>query len=445
MTSSASRTGMSARHFRIGTLLVVLLALLVRVVFLIGLEVHTHIAGDINDYVHYAWNLGQHGVYSSTPIEAATAPVPDRFRPPGYPLLLLLAMWLGGFGSVWLACAYALQILISTTTVLLVVLLGREWMKPAYALAAGALLALWPHHVVFASTLLSETLLGFCVALSLWLVAIAQRRQSSAWAAAAGLAFGYAALVNTLVLLFPPLVAGLLLLSRQGGPALALLLSFAVLPAVWSITGPSPAADTPSTADRAAMNLVQGSWPQYHLAWQTRERNDISRQIMAAINDEVTVTLDDRGAGLRMVGQRLARDPVGYARWYLLEKPWLLWDWDIRLGWHGIYFLPTDSSPFERNTGLRGAHALLKAANPLIFALAGVAIVALLVTCVRRQPPPFAAMAIAIFVLYVTFMHMLLQAEPRYSIPYRAEQLLLASMGLGILVDALHRTLRKRA
>lgn len=423
----------NTRFFCAGALLIVLLALLVRVVFLLGLEVQTHIAGDINDYVHYAWNLGQHGIYSSVPTDSIAAPAPDRFRPPGYPLFLLLAMWLGDFGGAWLVWAHALQILLSTATVLLTVLLGREWMRPAYALAAGALLALWPHHVVFASTLLSETLLGFCVILALWLTALAYRKRSSAWAVAAGFAFGFAALVNTLMLLLPFLVAGLLIVARRPASAFTLVLAFAVLPVGWLALGPTPVSGTLSGSDRAAMNLVQGSWPQYHLAWRTRGHSDISRQIMAAINDEVVTILDDRHAGLHMVGQRLAQEPARYSRWYLLEKPWLLWDWDIRLGWHGIHFLPTDSSPYERNPLIQGTQAVLKAANPALFALAGLSITVLLVGCARGRPPPFAAASVALFVMYVTFLHTVFQAEPRYAVPYRPEQLLLASMGVSIL------------
>src|SRR5690606_21903405 len=120
-------------------------------------------------YVRYAWNLGQHGVYSSASVNPDIVPQPDSFRPPGFPVFLLLAMWLADFAPDWNKIAYPLQIFLSSATVLVTVLLGREWMKPAYALGAGVLLALWPHHIVFASTLLSETLLGFCVILALWL------------------------------------------------------------------------------------------------------------------------------------------------------------------------------------------------------------------------------------------------------------------------------------
>lgn len=437
---------MSDRMFRTGVALVMLLALLIRVAFLLGLEVQTHVAGDINDYLHYAWNLGHHAVYSSASPDTVATPAPDGFRPPGYPMFLLLCMWLGGFGSAWLAWAHALQILASSATVLLVTLLGRTWMKPGPSLLSGVLLALWPHHVVFASTLLSETLLGFSVVLAMWLASVAHTRRSRAWAISAGFAFGYAALVNTLVILFPLVVGALLLASRHRGRLVApFLLAFVALPASWWLATPGASTDAPGSLDRAAMNFVQGSWPQYHRAWQTRHDNAVSAWIMDSIDGEVEMILEDRRTGLKAVGARLAQEPGRTLRWYLLDKPWLLWDWDIQLGWHGIHFLPTTASPFESNPAMRAVRQALEAANPTMLALAVMAILALAGSMARGRPPPFPAVVTALFLVYVTLLHTLLQAEPRYAIAYRPAQLLMVGMALGLLASLMRRSKRTTA
>lgn len=434
----------SDRMFRAGMALIVLLALLIRVVFLLGLDVQTHIAGDINDYVHYAWNLGHHAVYSSSEPSTTVTPAPDGFRPPGYPLFLLLCMWLGGFGAAWLAWAHALQILISSATVLLVMLLGRTWMKPGPCLLAGILLALWPHHVVFASTLLSETLLGFSTILAMWLATLAHEKRSSAWAISAGVVFGYAALVNTLIILFPLLVGALLLADkRRRRLAAPFVLAFVALPISCLLATPDVGSSTPGSVDRAAMNFVQGSWPQYHRAWQTQHDNAVSALIMDSIGDEVETILEDRRAGLETVGARLAQEPGRNVRWYLLDKPWLLWDWDIRLGWHGIHFLPTTASPFEGSPAMRILRNGLEVSNPAIFALAAMAIFALAGNLVSGRQPPFPAIVIALFLVYVTALHTLLQAEPRYAIAYRPGQVLMVGMALGwlsSLIGRAHRT-----
>lgn len=431
------------RGVHLATALVVLVALLLRLIYHFGAEPLAHIAGDINDYVHYAWNLGQHGIYSSTPISPDTTPPADSFRPPGYPLFLLLAMQASGFGPEWIKIAYGLQIVLSTATVLLTIALGRECMKPGFAIAAGVLLALWPHHIVFASTLLSETLLGFCIALSLWLTALAQRRASIAMTVGAGLVLGYAALVNSLMLLFPFVIAAALALKGSRRLALAILLAALTLPAAWWLA--SPATDNPdhSTTHRATMNLIQGSWPIYHAAWRARNQHESARELLTRIEDETDLASHDPAAAFEQVSQRLALDPLGYARWYALEKPYLLWDWGIRLGWSDIHFLQVESTPMERHPVLRITSATLKRLNPALFALAVLATLTIAVREARGKPAPFASLLAALFFVYVTGLHTILQAEPRYSIPYRPEQMVLVCAALAMLAEHVIQRHRK--
>lgn len=432
--SPAQRT---PHWFAAGALLITLVALALRFIYLVGADSPVQIAGDINDYVRYAWNLGQHGVYSSARI-SDVAPAPDSFRPPGYPLFLLLAMALADFSPSWMRWAQTLQILLSGATVLLTMLLGRQWLGPAVALAAGAVLAIWPHHIVFASTLLSETVYGFWAMLALWLTAAAWRRHSFWLAVAAGLAFGYAALINTLILLFPLVVAALALLRKRPRPALLLLAGFLAVSAAWWAASPAVESGSQSNAHRARMNLVQGSWPHYHAAWRARHHHESAAQVMAEINREVVLMADSPERALDEIGLRMARDPWGYARWYVLEKPYLLWDWDVQLGWGGFHFLPVRSSPFDRQPVFKATAASIKLANPWIFALAALAAAFSLVGWLPGSRLPFAYVLVSAFVIYVTGLHVVLQAEPRYSIPYRPEQILLAVTGLAVLARTMN-------
>ena len=422
------------RWFPAAAASITLIALAMRVIYLLGADTPIQIAGDINDYVHYAWNLGQHGVYSSAPIGEAT-PTPDSFRPPGYPLFLMLAMRLADFGPGWVQWAKALQILLSGATVLLTMVLGREFLKPGFAIAAGALLAFWPHHVVFASTLLSETVYGFFVIFALWLTAVAWRRRSPWFAIGVGLVFGCAALVNTLVILFPPAVAVLALLRNRPQLVYMLGAGFIAVSATWWIASPAENEASRSNAYRAQMNLVQGSWPQYHAAWRARNHHESAKQVMDMIDSETTLLAGSLRHGLTKIGSRMAHDPKGYATWYLFKKPYLLWGWDIQLGWGGFHFLPVRSSPFDRQPAFKATSAALKLANPLLFALAILAALAWSWRWLPRSNVSFAAVLVATFIVYVTLLHMVLQAEPRYSIPYRPEQLLLAMGGLSLLIS----------
>ena len=130
--------------------------------------------------------------------------------------------------------------------------------------------------------------------------------------------------------------------------------------------------------------------------------------------------------------------PGYYLRWYLLEKPYLLWDWDIRVGAGDIYVNAIDRSPFERNPMLRGLRSLLHLLNPLVFVLALAGLLAIARRSWRGEASG-AAMLTALAFVYVTAIHNVFQAEPRYAIAYRPEELLLAFAALAALAEAWRR------
>jgi hypothetical protein len=256
--------------------------------------------------------------------------------------------------------------------------------------------------------------------------------------------FGYAWLVNPLVLLLPPLLVACC--WRPGKrKAAALLLAVFLLPVVaWSARGLTLPAGSGSL-ERAEMNFVQGSWPLYHQAYISRNASADGKAVTQAINDEIAQLRLDPAAGANRIGTRIAGDPGYYARWYLLQKPWLLWDWDIRVGAGGVYFLEVAHSPLQSNPSLRASTAALRAINPLLFALALAAALALAWGRWRRRPwAGNAATMTALAFLYFTAMHAVLQAEPRYSIPYRFIELLLVASALAAIAARLQAWLALR-
>jgi hypothetical protein len=400
--------------------LLALLAFAVREQFVLSAIVDMPIRGDVRDYVAYALNLVEHGVYGGTYPPAL--PTPDSYRLPGYPWLLALGMqvWpqvgtaqLGG----WYTFVLQAQVVLGAATCVLVALLVREWAKPAWALFAGLLIALWPHHVAATGALLSEVVFGFCLVLAMFAFARAWATRRTGWFVLAGVAFGYAYLVNPLVLLFPPVLALLVALRGERRGAAWLLALFLVPVVGFALRSAQLPDNGQSSAGRAQQNFVQGSWPMYHAA-ATHAGRGIPQAdaIMAEIDAETRTLQQDTGQGLRRVGARLAGDPVGYARWYL-GKPWLLWDWRIRFG-DGIYVLDVRNSPLERNPVLRTLVATWRALNPVasVLCLAGAL---LLGTLGWRSRDGVPAAALALLVLYLTAVHVVLQAEPRYAIAYR--------------------------
>lgn len=415
---------------------VFLVALALRVVYWWGADVPSPIAGDIVSYVSYTWNLVHHGTFSMALPGSAQWP-PDAFRGPGYPAFL--APWLALGGDDAFPLAVGAQVVLGAATAPLAVLWARQWLPLAGAVAVGAGVAVWPHLVVFSSTLLSETVFGFVLLLLLWLVGRAAASARRRDGVLAGLAGGAATLVNPIALGLPILAAAVLAWrGRRTAAAMLLVAHFAVVGA-WSVRN-ALHPGMPGARDRAAVNFVEGSWPLYHAAWNNQQTEPMAREVMQRITAEERLMVADPRAGLAVVVARLRADPVAHAYWYAY-KPWLLWSWTVGIGWRDIYVLRTEHPPYVTQPLWRAMHATCRAINPWLFAFALVG----LATVWRRRgdgvrdvAAPFAA---ALF-LYVTSVHWLLQAEPRYSVPYRPVEFALAIATLVWAGTALHRFLR---
>lgn len=418
------------------TAMVVLLAWLLREQFVLFTQVDAPIRGDARQYVAYAWNLVHHGVFSMA-APGSSVVVPDDFRSPGYPLLLAAAIRIGGEAAGWYAIVLHLQALLGAATVALGMALGSHWLSRRWTLVAGVLMALWPHSIAACGAVLSEVLFGFLLALALWAGAGALRRRSSRWVLFAGLAFALAYLVNPVMLLFPPVAALVFVRAGQGRSALLLLLLPALIAGAWALRSASLPA-TPDHPGRAVLNFVEGSWPQYQAAYNFKDIDPTAAQISGQIADEEQLFGRSPRQGLAAMIERMDQDPAYYVRWYLFRKPWLLWDWNIRIGWGDVYYQQIQHSPLDVNPPLRAMKTTLHLLNPLVFALAVAAAFVSLARVARRSratdPALTAAAMVALFCVYVTFLHTVFQAEPRYSIPYRPFELLLAVTAAAAIV-----------
>jgi hypothetical protein len=412
------------RKFAWLCLAIFLLALLLREQFILMTQVEAPIRGDIRQYVAYAHNLADFGVFSSVENPQA-APAPDSFRGPGFPLLL--SGLVRATGTHWYEAALHVQALLGALTVLLGMALGRHWLSRPATLAAGLLMAVWPHHVAATGALLSEVVFGFVVMLATWATARAARGGGQAWAWLAGSAFAYAYLVNPVILLFPAL-AGLVLWRPHRSLAITLVLVPALVAVAW---GARDARLPPNPAPgRATINLVQGSWPMMHAAHAFRFREPQAAAILAQIGAEEQLLASDPAEGLRTMAARMGQEPLAYLRWYAWEKPYLLWEWDIRIGHGDVYFLEVEHSPLDRNPMLRGLKSMLRWLNPMIFLLSAAAALSLPLLYWRRRDEHPALVLVALLCVYLTAVHVVFQAEPRYAIPYRPFQMLMLASAL---------------
>lgn len=387
------------------------------------------IRGDAVAYFSYASNLAEHGVFSSARPGSGEPLVPDSYRDPGYPFLVAALMRLLG-GEAWYPALLQLQAALGAATVGLALALGRRWLTTSWLAAAGILMAFWPHSITITSYFLTETLAGFLSLLWLWLLATVGRDWRGAFLA--GLVAGMAGLVNAVLLPAAAIIAMLLWVTGKAGrgAAAALLLGSLVLPGAWAVRGlelEQDATVTTTSSGRASQNLIQGSWPEYHDSWRACIHGDPGAcEVQKRINGEITLLHATPAAGVREAVSRMQADPLKYARWYG-AKPFLLWDWSIRMGEGDVFVYPAIESAYRANAVYRASSAIAYTLNPWLFVLAA-AFCAGVALGWRVAVPE--AVALAAFLLYVTGVFWVFQSEPRYSIPFRSLQLLAAVAAL---------------
>jgi len=413
-----------------------LLALMLRCYFVTHAHVlqpvdESSLRGDAIQYYRYAWNLLHRHVFSSTSSVSLIAR-PNSFRDPGYPALMAVVMGCTRNFSAFYTAMLLVQASLGAATVSIIVMAARDWLPRSALVIAAVLIAVWPHSVSITLYLLSETWLGFLCACAMMALSWASKRPSTARLTVAGLLFGVAALTNAVVIPFASLLAAFLWLRKTLGTqaAMALALASLALPLSWGMRSLTlPPGD--SATSRAITNFVQGSWPTYHVAFKLAIIGDAdSKDQLRGMQYEMDLLRKDPAAGLSLMQHRMSQLPWPYLRWYL-GKPRLLWDWDIQIGQGDIYVYETVDSPFAKGGPLAPLETVCFLLNTLIMLLAAVGAA---VALIGQRRNAF-AIACACLALFVTLVYSVLQSEPRYSIPFRGIEMLLAAGGATWIVS----------
>ncbi len=418
-----------ARYWRWALLFIALLAFFLRAYFAFSAVVDHPIRGDAIQYVTAAWNMVHRHAFSITPPDNP-AVVGDSYRDPGYPCFL--AGWLLLFGHVgekWYSAILAAQALLGAVTIPLLLSALRHHLPERWLLGGGLFMAVWPHSVTVCSYLLSETLFAFLCSLSLFLLSFTLNRKGYLWPILCGLGFGTAALTNAMLIPFALLLAaglyGLRYLDRKS--ALALAAAGLLLPATWQVRNMQLPASNETSGGRALINFVQGSWPEYHSSWRAYVGgNQLAKRMQEQILEEANLLREQPASGAKAILTRFQQAPAHYFFWYL-SKPMQLWGWDIQIGQGDIYIYPTLHSPFSYNLFLRAVAALCHAANPLLMLFAAWGC---LTSLLRKTSTGGMAAALALMALYSTLIYSVLQAEPRYAIPFRGVEIALATIAM---------------
>jgi len=376
---------------------------------------------DALHYFSYAWNLRNHGVYSgSIAWSKGNEPVvPDAVVTPGYPLFLLAVP---GFEAdeAFVPRVALVQALLGVLLVWMCYLLAAMVMSAPASLLAAALTALSPHLVVFEIYMLTETLFSVLLMASVLVAAFAIRRHSNWYYAIAGATLGLCTLVRPTMQLLPFAFVLLAFLVPSLRPfrraSLAVLLGFVLLQAPWQLRKALLPANGPDM--NLTVNFLQhGSYPG--LMYENRPE---TYGFPYAYDPLLKQSTRSVGTVLAGIAHHFEKEPLRYARWYLLGKPGEFLAWTITNGYGEVFPYPPLRSPFLDDPNYRRMLALAWALHwPLMLAgLAGALLGALRPNLLGLDGDATAVVrVVAAVVIYAVAFHMIGAPFSRYSVPFR--------------------------
>jgi hypothetical protein len=186
-----------------------------------GTVVDHPVRNDGRDYIAYAWNLKSFDVYSKdfTTVDQldAAAPMPDAYRPPGYPLMLRALLRDHVDPDFWMRTVHV-QAWIAVLTLICSLWLAIALFGTWVGLLVGLLVSISPHQSIYVPYFLTETLYGgllmVAVAFSVISLKVTSRKWRGIFAGVAGVFFAAACLVRPTLNQWMPLLLLLSLVPR---------------------------------------------------------------------------------------------------------------------------------------------------------------------------------------------------------------------------------------
>jgi 4-amino-4-deoxy-L-arabinose transferase-like glycosyltransferase len=377
-----------------------------------------------------------HGVFSK---EVSPTPTPDSYWAPGYPSFLAAILSFSKFTNIDAYKTLLLvQALLGACLAVVTLLVGRLFLTNAWALYASLLVCVSPHLVSMGGYVLTETLFAFVLLASLYFFICASLKRNTQYFVASGVSFGVAYLINPVVLFVPILISLIYVWRYKNEESLSIeigkicknvLLVFIIVVSAWHLRNVVNVPENSVTSsDRAYINLVIGSHHNYHEIWRKNPRDP---------KNPATVDMRRLGGSylsfFELLMQRFKEQPLHYFKWYLIEKPILLWDWNILTGQGDVFVYPVKSSLYHvSNVGI-ASHSLMKSMH---FWLFGTALFSCIFLYVRRKEnESFAPLVMFVTVAAISSVYVIFQSEARYSVPLRPEMYLCAIYFLSSLTQ----------
>ncbi len=374
----------------------------------------------------YANNLIEDHTFSK---DMSAEPIPDSYWAPGYPLFLAIIIEATDLVNVDTYNTILLcQLILGVGTVFLCYLVGLSFLPGYWPLLPAILVAISPHLVSTGSYVLTETLFGFLLILSLYNLIRAHKHNHLYNWMAAGMCFALTYLVNPVSLFLAPLLAACLGLnglrkSDAAGNAsmsrkiLILILPVMIFASGWSLRSAiSVPEGQPTASKRLLTNLTIGLYPDFHEKWRSSILQPDTNVVVpgAGVDDSYHAFFTELIA-------KVSGEPMQMLVWYSMQKPALLWDWDIRTGFGDIYIYRVEQSLYHTSKLAIVSYSLMYSLHNWVLMGAVFGVVFLFSDGSKNAIVPAFLYA---SLTYIGLVYVISQSEPRYSIPLRPEMYL---------------------
>lgn len=390
------------------------------------------IVADARQYVTYGYNIITHGIYSK---ELSNNPRPDSFRSPGYPLIIAASMYFGGIEGYYQLIIIT-QVIISSLLVLLTFFIGIHFMHYYYALIAAFMVAINPHLISISSYLLTESFFSFFLISSILCFILAFQKKQLLLFILAALLFGYTYLINETALLIPFLFAVLWLIKTRRSTEgierkklyyilILFIFIFGLFPAGWNIRNNiSLPPGSPTGNSRLISTMSHGAYPGF-LYQDPKYKYFPYRE--DPMQPEFGSSLHSFG---KVLWARFKVNPVRYISWYVFEKPYYLWSWNILQGQGDVYIYPVTTSLYISNNSANLSREMVKFFHPVFLVLGLIGAIFLIFLKKECKSGRVSEYDVAIFpfiiCIYYTVIYTISAPWPRYSVPLRPELYLCA-------------------
>ncbi|MDM8547135.1 glycosyltransferase family 39 protein [Candidatus Venteria ishoeyi] len=408
------------------------LALFIRIEYFNNTHVYQPLSGDASSYMTYAKNIDIYYIFSKD--RENTPPIPDSFWAPAYPFFIVLIHKIAKILEIeFYFILMIAQAILGGLIALLTFLMGRLFLNKHLAFSAALLTVFSPHLISLGNYILTETLFSFTLMLSLYLFMLWIKYKNHYLSIITGLSFGLAYLVNPVIFFAPLFLAILFYYSfiktdYNKKIILVMLMSFLVIVLSWSLRNHlNVDSSGESSSGRVLANLVVGAHHDFFDIWRKDPRDPNNPATL-----DLTIAQDSISTFLPLLIDRIIENPSHYAQWYFLEKPYLLWSWNILIGQGDIYVYAVTHSLYTENVVAMMSLSMMKSLHLwlVLFALLGIFFVFKKGEDNNKIEPKI----LYIVLVYVSAVYVVLQAEPRYSVPLRPEMYLCAMFFISEIV-----------